>query len=54
MNPENFNLRISSGNEVGANPLWEPGGWTSGGRREAVTDAIPNTPTNVKPNKILN
>jgi len=39
--PESFNLRIPNGSEAGANVLWEPGGYTSGGEIEAVTDAIP-------------
>jgi len=33
---------MASGSEVGANPLWEPGGFTSGGKIEAVTDPIPS------------
>jgi hypothetical protein len=33
-------LRIPSGNEPGANPLWQAGGVTSGGVREAVVDQI--------------
>ncbi|MBL8472956.1 MAG: hypothetical protein KF778_11220 [Rhodocyclaceae bacterium] len=33
------NLRMPSGNEVGANENWRPGGYTSGGTPEAVIDA---------------
>ncbi len=40
-NPENFNLRIPTGSEIGANHWWHPGGFTSGGVIEAVTDLIP-------------
>ena len=31
-----FNFEIPDGNEIGANNLWEPGGKTSGGYKEAV------------------
>ncbi|MBL7934309.1 MAG: hypothetical protein JNM51_00695 [Bacteroidia bacterium] len=50
-NPENFNLRIPDGSEAGANSLWEPGGLTSGGKVEAVTNPIPTT--NINANKII-
>ena len=50
-NPENFNLRIPNGSEVGANTLWEPGGLTSGGKAEAVTNPIPAA--NISANKII-
>lgn len=46
-NLEGLNLRIPSGNEVGANSHWIPGGKTDGGIPEAVTDLIPNEPNNV-------
>lgn len=36
-----LNLRISSGNELGANEFWIPGGFTSGGTPEAIVDRIP-------------
>ena len=36
-----LNIRIPSGNEAGANKLWIPGGVTSGGVPEAITDIIP-------------
>lgn len=38
---DNLNIRMPSGNETGANNLWIPGGKTSGGVPEAITDAIP-------------
>jgi hypothetical protein len=50
-NPENFNLRIPDGSEAGANALWEPGGLTSGGKVEAVTNPIPTT--NINASKII-
>lgn len=31
-----YKFEIPDGNEIGANSLWEPGGKTSGGYREAV------------------
>lgn len=34
------NLRIPNGNETGASSLWIPGGYTSGGVPEAVSDTI--------------
>ena len=36
-----MNIRIPSGNETGANKLWVPGGYTSGGVPEAITNTIP-------------
>ena len=39
IDPEDFNgLRVPSGNELGANKQWLPGGYTSGGALEAVMD----------------
>lgn len=38
---DNLNIRMPSGNETGANNLWIPGGKTSGGVPEAITDTIP-------------
>jgi hypothetical protein len=32
---------MANGSESGANPLWEPGGFTSGGKSEAVINQIP-------------
>lgn len=46
-NLEGLNLRMPSGNEVGANSHWIPGGITDGGVPEAITDLIPNNPENV-------
>lgn len=42
-NPENYNLRVPSGNEAGANSKWLPGGYLPEGLREAVIDgaAVP-------------
>jgi hypothetical protein len=34
-------LRMATRNESGANALWQPGWYTSGGIREAVTNQIP-------------
>jgi hypothetical protein len=48
-NPEELNLRMSNGSESGANPLWEPGGFTSGGRPEAVINQVPATHFNAYP-----
>ena len=36
--PENYNLRVPSGNEAGANSQWLPGGYLPDGLREAVID----------------
>ena len=39
IDPEDLSgLRIPSGNELGANNQWLPGGFTSGGAPEAVMD----------------
>lgn len=40
-NPSTLNLRIPSGNEVGANDFFTPGGFTADGTIEAVIDQIP-------------
>ena len=40
-NTSELNIRIPSGNETGANKLWIPGGKTSGGVPEAITNTIP-------------
>ena len=37
-NPGSTNIRLPSGNESGANPLWIPGGRLPGGKLEAVVD----------------
>lgn len=36
-----YNPRIPYGSESGANELWNPGGYTSGGVKELVIDEIP-------------
>ena len=38
-----LNLRIPSGNELGANDYWLPGGYTNGGVPEAICDKIPKS-----------
>jgi len=45
MDPINFNLRIPSGNEAGANEMWVPGGYLPEGMPEAVIDGrdVPST-----------
>lgn len=42
--PEDFGLRMPSGNEAGANDMWVPGGLLPDGSSEAIVDggAIPN------------
>ena len=42
-----LNIRVPSGNEATANDLWIPGGYTSGGVPEAITDTIPLDRTHV-------
>ena len=42
-----LNIRIPSGNEMTANELWIPGGYTSGGVPEAITDIIPIAKTSI-------
>jgi hypothetical protein len=39
--PFELNIRIPSGNEMGANALWFPGGYLPTGYLEAVIDRIP-------------
>jgi hypothetical protein len=46
-NISGLNIRIPSGNETGANKLWIPGGKTSGGVPEAITNTIPLKDTTV-------
>jgi len=38
--PSPSGLRVPSGREWGAGPAWLPGGYTSGGIREAVIDQL--------------
>ncbi|WP_272896770.1 RHS repeat-associated core domain-containing protein, partial [Aeromonas cavernicola] len=47
-NPRDFNLRIPSGNEAGANELWIPGGKLPNGNNEAVIDVA-----NMKPDDYI-
>ena len=37
--PNPTGLRVPSGNELGANKFWLPGGYTSGGMMEATIEA---------------
>ena len=46
-NTSGLNLRMPNGNETGANSLWIPGGRTSGGVPEAITNTIPLERTNI-------
>jgi hypothetical protein len=39
---------MPSGNELGANGHWKPGGFTSGGIKEAVIDPAPKGTYNVR------
>lgn len=43
-----LNLRMSSGNEGGANSYWLPGGFTMGGIPEVVVNPIPKSRVTVK------
>ena len=47
LNTSELNIRIPSGNETGANKLWIPGGKTSGGVPEAITNTIPLKDTTI-------
>jgi hypothetical protein len=40
--PSNFDIRMPSGLEAGANPMYTPGGFTIGGIPEAVINQVPN------------
>lgn len=42
-----LNLRLPSGNEIGANSFWIPGGETSGGVSEAILNTVPLDRTRV-------
>ncbi len=53
LNPANLELRIPNGNEIAANEFWHPGGFTSGGAKEAVVNQIPKTPDNVEIYKVI-
>jgi len=41
-NPNASGVRLPSGNESGANPLWIPGGQLPGGKLEAVVNPVPS------------
>ena len=41
-NPQRYGVTVPSGNEVGANSEWIPGGYTSGGVPEAVVYNVIN------------
>lgn len=47
-NISELNLRLPNGNEYGANSYWIPGGYTSGGIPEAISDTIPLSEANVQ------
>ena len=49
-----FRFEIPNGNEIGANNLWEPGGLTSGGFREAVLIDKFNPSAQINHNKDIN
>lgn len=51
-NMDGLNLRVTSGNEAGANSHWIPGGKTDGGVPEVISDLIPNVPNNVTVSEI--
>ncbi len=42
-------VKIPSGNERGANELWLPGGYTSGGKVEGIVTTTPSTQVNMGP-----
>ncbi len=50
--PQPAGLRMSSGNEYGANHLWNPGGYTNGGIPEAVINPVPPGAYTVAPIKV--
>ncbi|MDB5874632.1 MAG: LysM peptidoglycan-binding protein [Ramlibacter sp.] len=50
--PQPRGLRIPTGNEVGANRLWNPGGYTNGGLPEAVIEPIAPGAYTVTPIKV--
>lgn len=47
-NISNLNLRIPSGNELGTNEYWIPGGYTIYGIPEAISDNIPLNKARIK------
>lgn len=40
-NPRALHLRMATGNEIGANELWLPGGYLPTGFPEAIIDRVP-------------
>lgn len=50
--PKPVGLRMSSGNEYGANTLWNPGGYTNGGIPEAVINPVTPQAYRVTPIKV--
>jgi len=46
-NASQYSFNMPSGNEIGANNLWEAGGFTSGGKREAILEGLTN------PNEVI-
>lgn len=48
-----YKFEMPSGNEIGANNKWEPGGWTSGGRKEAVLIDKSNASQQITHNKSI-
>jgi hypothetical protein len=51
-NPQDYNLRVPSGNEAGANDRWIPGGVLPDGTSEAVIDGKLVTPDHYERNDI--
>jgi len=53
-NPRDFNLRVPSGNEAGANDLWLPAGKLPTGGNEAIIDGGKMSPSdyNIGPVKV--
>ena len=47
--PNPTGLRMPSGNVPGANGLWIPGGYTSGGIMEAIINPVNPEQYNIKP-----
>ncbi len=49
-----FDFNMPTGNEIGANKLWESGGKTSGGRKEATISYKSNPDQKINHNKNIN
>ena len=39
-NSSQYKIKVPDGNEIGANNLWEAGGVTSGGNKEAIMEGL--------------